>query len=134
VLAASAATDLAALLPLQEALGYNLAQSLFSEERNLVVEELTDYWYLEAVSQLLREGGIADLNDEIALIPAGGAGKVVLLCHNSARAEAEGCCVAGFGCGRRAWWAAGGAGTRDREPSDTADQGRGGRLGEGCAA
>jgi predicted ATPase len=77
VLAASAATDLAALLPLQEALGYNLAQSLFSEERNLVVEELTDYWYLEAVSQLLREGGIADLNDEIALIPAGGAGKVV---------------------------------------------------------
>ncbi len=40
-------SDPAALLPLQEALGYDLAQSLFSQQRNLVLEGLTDYWYLK---------------------------------------------------------------------------------------
>jgi len=46
-------SDPAALLPLQEALGYDLAQSLFAQQRNLVLEGLTDYWYLEAVAGLL---------------------------------------------------------------------------------
>ena len=40
------ANDPAALLPLQEALGYDLAQSLFSQQRNLVLEGLTDCWYM----------------------------------------------------------------------------------------
>ena len=71
------ASDPAALLPLQEALGYDLAQSLFTQRRNLVLEGLTDYWYFEATAQLLREAGIADLNDRIALLPADSAGKVV---------------------------------------------------------
>jgi len=71
------AADPAALLPLQEALGYDLAQSLFAQQRNLVLEGLTDYWYIDAVAQLLREGGSVDLNEKIALIPAGDAGKVV---------------------------------------------------------
>ena len=48
------ATDPAALLPLQEALGYDLAQSLFAQRRNLVLEGLTDFWYFEATAQLLR--------------------------------------------------------------------------------
>lgn len=69
--------DPAALLPLQEALGYDLAQSLFSRSRNLVMEGLTDYWYMEAVAQLLRGAGVADLDENIALIFANGAGKVV---------------------------------------------------------
>lgn len=69
--------DPAALLPLQEALGYDLAQSLFSQSRNLVLEGLTDYWYVEAVAQLLRAADIADLNEKIALIFANSAGKVV---------------------------------------------------------
>jgi energy-coupling factor transporter ATP-binding protein EcfA2 len=72
-----AASDPAALLPLQEALGYDLAQSLFAQKRNLVLEGLTDYWYIDAVAHLLREEGIVDLNDRIALQPAGDAGKVV---------------------------------------------------------
>jgi predicted ATPase len=71
------AEDPVALLPLQEALGYDLAQSLFAQQRNLVLESLTDYWYLEAVAQLLRDGGVADLSDKISLMPASGAGKVV---------------------------------------------------------
>jgi hypothetical protein len=38
------AGDTASLLPLQEALGYDLAQSLFVNERNLILEGLTDLW------------------------------------------------------------------------------------------
>jgi predicted ATPase/energy-coupling factor transporter ATP-binding protein EcfA2 len=71
------AQDPASLLPLQEALGYDLAQSLFTQQRNLVLEGLTDYWYVEATSQLLGEAGNTPINDKIALIPAEGAGKVV---------------------------------------------------------
>lgn len=69
--------DPAALLPLQEALGYDLAQSLFAQTRNLVLEGLTDYWYVEAVAQLLRASGGADLDERIALVFANSAGKVV---------------------------------------------------------
>ena len=71
------ASDPAALLPLQEALGYDLAQSLFTQQRNLVLEGLTDFWYFEATAQLLRAAGLADLNQKIALLPANTAGKVV---------------------------------------------------------
>lgn len=70
-------SDPAALLPLQEALGYDLAQSLFANQRNLILEGLTDYWYVEAISNLLKEGGTASLHDKIALVPANTASKVV---------------------------------------------------------
>ena len=71
------ADDPAALLPLQEALGYDLAQSLFLQQRNLVLEGLTDLWYIEATSELLRAAKVADLHEKIALIPANKASKVV---------------------------------------------------------
>jgi predicted ATPase/energy-coupling factor transporter ATP-binding protein EcfA2 len=71
------ADDPASLLPLQEALGYDLAQSLFAQQRNLILEGLTDVWYLEATSDLLRDAGVADLNQKIALISANKASKVV---------------------------------------------------------
>lgn len=72
-----ASGDSAALLPLQEALGYDLAQSLFSQTRNLVLEGLTDYWYLESVTQLLSDAGVAHLHEKLALVFANSAGKVV---------------------------------------------------------
>ncbi|MGI8486232.1 MAG: AAA family ATPase [Thermomicrobiales bacterium] len=71
------ADDPASLLPLQEALGYDLAQSLFSQQRNLVLEGLTDYWYLDGTSQLLAAGGGTPISDKITLLPADSAGKVV---------------------------------------------------------
>lgn len=71
------ASDAASLLPLQEALGYDLAQSLFTQERNLVLEGLTDYWYLDATAELLRESGGVRLHQKIALVSADSAGKVV---------------------------------------------------------
>lgn len=80
-------SDPAGLLPLQEALGYDLAQSLFSQQRNLILEGLTDYWYLDATAELLRAAKIENLNDKIALVFANSAGKVVyyatiLFAHN----------------------------------------------------
>ena len=70
-------SDPAALLPLQEALGYDLAQSLFAQQRNLVLEGLTDSWYVDAVSALFKDAGLSSLNEKIALVPANSAGKVV---------------------------------------------------------
>lgn len=69
--------DPAGLLPLQEALGYDLANSLFSQQRNLILEGITDYWYIEATSQMLRDGNLSSLNEKIALVFANSAGKVV---------------------------------------------------------
>jgi predicted ATPase len=71
------AEDPAALLPLQESLGYDLAQSLFSQPRNLLLESLTDYWYVDAVAQLLRDANIVDLSERISLVPASGAARLV---------------------------------------------------------
>jgi predicted ATPase len=81
------AADPAALLPLQEALGYDLAQSLFAQQRNLILEGLTDFWYIEATAEMLRQDSIVDLNSKIALVPANTASKVVyfatiLVAHN----------------------------------------------------
>lgn len=79
--------DPAALLPLQEALGYDLAQSLFATQRNLICEGLTDYWYVDATSQLLLNDGLPGLSDKIAIVPSNTASKVVyfatiLTAHN----------------------------------------------------
>jgi predicted ATP-dependent endonuclease of OLD family len=70
-------SDPAGLLPLQEALGYDLAQSLFTQKRNLILEGLTDYWYVDGTAALLRAAGIADLNEKIAMINSNTASKVV---------------------------------------------------------
>lgn len=70
-------SDPAGLLPLQEALGYDLAQSLFTQTKNLILEGLTDYWYIEATSSLLQEGKVIALDNKIALVFANSAGKVV---------------------------------------------------------
>ncbi len=71
------ADDPGALLPLQEALAHDLAQSLFAQQRNLVLEGLIDLFYLEATADLLRAEYVADLDSNIALIPATSAAMVV---------------------------------------------------------
>jgi predicted ATP-dependent endonuclease of OLD family len=70
-------SDPAGLLPLQEALGYDLAQSLFTQQKNLILEGLTDYWYIDATASLLRDSNIEKLDEKIALVFANSAGKVV---------------------------------------------------------
>lgn len=71
------AADPVSVVPLQESLGYDLAQSMFTEQRNLVLERLSDYWYVEATAHLLAEAAIVRMHDEIAMHSAGAAGKVV---------------------------------------------------------
>lgn len=80
-------SDPAALLPLQEALGYDLAQSLFATQRNLICEGLTDYWYVDATSQMFANDGLPGLSDKISIVPSNTASKVVyfatiLTAHN----------------------------------------------------
>ncbi len=71
------AADPVSVVPLQESLGYDLAQSMFTEDRNLVLERLSDYWYVEATAHLLAEAAIVRMHDEVAMHSAGAAGKVV---------------------------------------------------------
>jgi energy-coupling factor transporter ATP-binding protein EcfA2 len=63
------AKDPAALLPLQEALGYDLVQSLFSQQRSLLLKGLVELWYLQATSELLKAAGLAYLDERIELTP-----------------------------------------------------------------
>ena len=64
--------DPAALFPLQEALGYNLAQSMFTSKKNVLLEGLTDLWYLEGINSLLDK----NLDSNIALLPVGTSARI----------------------------------------------------------
>jgi len=68
--------DRDALVPLQAALGYQLAQTLFLGQRNIVVEGITDFWLLKAMSHVLAKAGRTSLPDDAVITPAGGAKKV----------------------------------------------------------
>lgn len=67
------------LFPIQAALGYNLAQTLFVGPSNLVVEGVTDYWIMSSVSEHLRSVGKTALPEDLTLTPAGGAQKVTYM-------------------------------------------------------
>ncbi|MBL9167590.1 MAG: AAA family ATPase [Verrucomicrobiales bacterium] len=68
--------DARTLFPLQAALGYDLAQSLFVGPNNLVVEGVTDFWIMSAVSAYASEKGRTSLSQTLTMTPAGGAQKV----------------------------------------------------------
>lgn len=72
--------DPRSVYPLQAALGYELAQSLFGQKRNLVCEGLTDMYYVEALSAAMSDAGQTSLKDAVALLPAQSASKVVYYC------------------------------------------------------
>ncbi|MEU0487155.1 AAA family ATPase [Streptosporangium sp. NPDC006013] len=72
--------DPRSVFPLQAALGYDLAQSMFSQRRNLVVEGLTDMWLIEGVAAAMREFRVVTVRDTIAIVPAQSASKVVYYC------------------------------------------------------
>lgn len=68
--------DTQTLFPLQSALGYSLSQSLFIGPNNLVVEGVTDYWYLTVVNERLAERNRPALPSDLVVTPAGGAQRV----------------------------------------------------------
>ena len=73
--------DAHTLFPLQAALGYDLAQSLFVGQNNVVVEGITDYWALSSISERLNDIGCGGLRADITITPAGGAQKIPYMVH-----------------------------------------------------
>ncbi|MBM5066168.1 AAA family ATPase [Vibrio parahaemolyticus] len=71
--------DATTLFPLQAALGYEVSQSLFIGSDNLVVEGITDFWYLSTMSEYLNSIGRMGLKKNITITPAGGAQKIPYL-------------------------------------------------------
>ncbi len=69
--------DPRSLFLLESHFGYELGRALFERRRNLVVEGISDYWYLLALSDAAKDVGDIALDDDVALIPAGDASKIV---------------------------------------------------------
>lgn len=68
------------LFPLQAAVGYSIAQTLFLGKRSVIVEGITDYWIIKALSDCLCvKGGGSALHQETVLIPAGGTSRLMPL-------------------------------------------------------
>jgi len=68
--------DKDSLFPLQAALGYQLAQTLFISKRQVIVEGLTDLWLLKALDQSLAAKGQTRLRQDLVLVPSGGLSKL----------------------------------------------------------
>jgi predicted ATPase len=62
--------------PLQAALGYELAQTLFLGPHNLVVEGPADYLYLQLMSAYLQGIGRTGLDPRWVIVPVGGLDKI----------------------------------------------------------
>lgn len=70
------ATDRDTLFPLQGALGYDIAQSLFIGEHTLLVEGPSDILYLKGASHALRKLGRTSLDPRWVICPSGGIDKL----------------------------------------------------------
>ena len=64
------------LFPLQGALGYDIAQTLFVGPNCLIVEGVSDLLYLQTVSALLEMDGREGLDPRWTITPVGGSDKV----------------------------------------------------------
>jgi len=68
------------LFPLQAALGYSIAQTLFLGKRSVIVEGITDYWLIKALDGVMAGlGGAARLHPETVVIPTGGTSRLMPL-------------------------------------------------------
>ena len=64
------------LFPLQAALGYTIAQNLYVSPKNLLVEGISDLIYLNHFSAILKERRKTGLDDDVTIVPVGGADKI----------------------------------------------------------
>ncbi len=69
-------TDSDTVFPLQAALGYSLAQTLFIGENTLLVEGPSDMIYLQVLSELVAKRGGERLDERWVIVPVGGADKL----------------------------------------------------------
>lgn len=70
-----ATADKDARFTLQAALGLSWSQSLFVGQYNLVVEGVTDFWFLSTISTILRDAGEQGLDEDLVITPVGGGSK-----------------------------------------------------------
>lgn len=70
---AGTTSDPDTLFPLQAALGYDIAQSLFIGNRNILLEGTSDFIYLSVMSSHLGTLGRTTIPSNARLLPAGGA-------------------------------------------------------------
>ena len=64
--------DRETIFPLQAAAGYAMIKGLFQHKKNVLVEGITDFLYLHALSQHCHATGRQDLPDDIYITPCGG--------------------------------------------------------------
>lgn len=69
-------TEPDSFFPLQAALGFDIAQSLFSRPDNLLVDLTSDFTYLTVLSDHLKQFGREHLNDRWRVLAAGGAAHI----------------------------------------------------------
>lgn len=68
------------LFPLQAALGYSIAQTLFLGKRSVIVEGITDYWIIKALDAAVGSSrGAIGLHPDTVLIPTGGTSRLMPL-------------------------------------------------------
>jgi len=68
--------DARTLAPIRAALGYYYADSLFIGPNNLIVEGVTDWWILDAVSKHFINAGKVGMPPELSVCPVNSASKV----------------------------------------------------------
>jgi hypothetical protein len=60
------------LVPIQDAIGYAVSQTLFMGKLSLIVEGWTDFWALKTIDKLFADAGKTGLNPDIYVTPTGG--------------------------------------------------------------
>ena len=71
-------SDRDALFPLQSALHYTMAQSMFIGRKNLLVEGVSDVWILSSISTVFESVEKTHLNSNFVLVPVGGATRSIV--------------------------------------------------------
>lgn len=64
------------IFPLQAAAGYAMVRGLFQHKDNVLVEGMSDYYYLHAINSQCHASGKESLSDDIYIIPCGGTKNV----------------------------------------------------------
>jgi predicted ATP-dependent endonuclease of OLD family len=65
-------SDRETIFPLQGAAGYAMVRALFQHRKNVLVEGMSDYFYLHALSLLCRQANKTALPEDIYITPCGG--------------------------------------------------------------
>ena len=68
--------DRETIFPLQAAAGYAMVRGLFQHAKNVLVEGMSEYFYLNFLSLLCRASGRAALPEDIYVTPCGGTSMV----------------------------------------------------------